>query len=366
MKPIDFSPFQSEIASLLNRERRISVVSTGAGAGLQEALWAVPGVSRVLYASEFPYHTEAIDKFLGFSPEKYCSAETSVSMAMEAYRRAYVPGVPTVGVGVSASVASNEEHRGDHRVFVSTMNDEEVFCHQYVLHKGKGPVQRAYDGKVCDAAGLSALLWACGVESQFDVTLHVDQFDAFRAETIALAEIAKRPLFSPGKRSAAPKDGDGLVLLPGAFNPPHPGHLWMASRSQATFHVCINPPHKAPLSSVDIVRRAKLLEGEDCLFTSDDPLYIDKARRFPGCRMVIGVDALIRMLDPKWGVPIAPMLAEFEGLRVRFLVADRIIDGKLVSLLDIPGLPKDLCSRMFTPSQYVDMSSTALRKAVGS
>jgi hypothetical protein len=140
----------------------------------------------------------------------------------------------------------------------------------------------------------------------------------------------------------------------------------MASRARATFHVCVNPPHKAPLSSVDIVRRAKLLDGKDCLFTSDDPLYIDKARRFPGCTIVVGVDALIRMLDPKWGVEVGPMLEEFRRLKVRFLVADRIMDGKLVSLFDVGGLPPDLCSRMFTPGEYVDMSSTALRKAAGS
>ena len=86
----------------------------------------------------------------------------------------------------------------------------------------------------------------------------------------------------------------------------------------------------------------------------------DKARRFPGSRILIGVDALIRMLDPKWGPPIEPMLQEFRQLGIKFLVADREVDGKLLTL---DGLaPTDLFQRVLRPAQHLALSSTKLRQ----
>ena len=69
------------------------------------------------------------------------------------------------------------------------------------------------------------------------------------------------------------------------------------------------------------------MEGRDFVLTEDDPLFLDKARRFPGAHFVMGADALIRFLDPKWGQPVRGMLAEFESLKTKFLIPGRVVDG---------------------------------------
>lgn len=374
-----------EAARLLTKENRIYVVSTGAGAGLQRILWDVPGISKVLVGAEFPYAKEATDRFLGFEPESYCSEETAVAMAMEAYYRAFQPGgAPAIGLGIAASVASNTEHRGEHRVFVACMNDETMRTYSGILVKGHGPGRRRVDGNIADMMGLFALLDRTkafvtpkGPLQAFIPEQGRDQdwyrfpdwmFQSYEengmAPLIAAGLIQKRPLFkASGARLSLPTSGNGMTLFPGAFNPPHEGHLWLGRENNATFHITINPPHKPALSVAEVLQRAKMLEGFDRLFTVNDPLYIEKARCFPGAKFIVGSDALIRMLDPKWGPDPVKMMDEFRHLGVRFLVADREDHGAIVSLDDIPNAPRDICTRIMRPAQHLGLSSTKLREA---
>lgn len=376
---------QPEAARLLTKESRVYVVATGAGAGLQKLLWDVPGISKVLVGAEFPYAQEALDRFLGYTPEKYCSEETAVAMAMEAYYRAYKPGgAPAVGLGISASVASNTAHRGEHRVFVAQVNDRTVRTYSGVLVKGEGAERRQLDGALTDAMGLFALLEGTQVFHSQDGPLKPFQFISGRYEEhfnfpkgwfesygedsgqlIAAGLIQKRPFFTAnGKRLPLPTSGNGLTLFPGAFNPPHEAHTWLGKENNATFHITINPPHKDALSIAQVLERAKMLEGFDRLFTTNDPLYLDKARCFPGARFIVGSDALVRMLDPKWGPDPMKMMDEFRHLGVRFLVADREQDGAILGLDDIQGAPRDICTRIMRPAQHLGLSSTKLREVL--
>jgi hypothetical protein len=63
------------------------------------------------------------------------------------------------------------------------------------------------------------------------------------------------------------------------------------------------------------------------VFTQGDPLFIDKARRWPGTEFVVGADALFRMLDPSWGHDPEALLHALQGLGVRFLVFGREVEG---------------------------------------
>jgi hypothetical protein len=86
-----------------------------------------------------------------------------------------------------------------------------------------------------------------------------------------------------------------------------------------------------------MARRAAYIRsrGGVAYFTEGDPLYIDKARRRPHAAFVIGADAALRMLDPKWGVAPGALLEEFQSLGTCFHVAPRIVDGKELSILDV-------------------------------
>ena len=353
--------------SLLESGYRIYVAATGAGAGIQQELWNVPGISKVLVGADFPYAKEATDRYLGYSPDHYCDRETAVALAMESYTRAWSAGTYALGLGLTATVATKDIHRGEHRVHAAVIRDG--FCKVWtvVLDKHDGSM-REEDGRTSDLIGISAIREAIHVDS-FEVALEARQFppvrsvESFDATSLALKNILARPLFtSTGKRLQAPANGNGLVLFPGAFNPPHEGHFWMANEHEAMFQITLDAPHKPSLSVTDVLQRAKLLEGHDRLFTTGDPLYLDKAKRFPGSSILIGVDAIQRMLDPKWGLEIPAMLDEFRKLGIKFLVADRMLDDKLVTLDDIPGAPKDICTRIWRPAQHLGMSSTRIRE----
>jgi hypothetical protein len=103
-----------------------------------------------------------------------------------------------------------------------------------------------------------------------------------------------------------------------------------------------------------------MLRGQDALFSRGEPLYLDKARRYPACAFVLGTDALLRLLDPKWGIDPTTLIAEFRALGTRFYVASRVVEGELVTLRDLPEAPRDLCTEL--PGRW-DISSTALRDA---
>jgi len=351
------------VTQILDKKNRVYIAASGAGAGIQKILWDVPGISSILVGAEFPYAPEATDRFLGFRPEHYCSEQTAISMAMEAYSRAYLPwAAPAIGLGLTASVASKTAHRGDHRVHVATVSDTGVWLYSMTLPKGSGTEARERDGDVCDTLGLIALLDS--VHQRFEPALDLPPYTQEERSVQAMTLLLEHPLFTAaGARQKSPTNGNGLVLFPGAFNPPHEGHRWMAKEHDATFHITINPPHKPALTVAEVLQRAKMLEGFPRLFTTDDPLYLDKARRFPGAKILIGVDALERMLDPKWGIDIPPLLAELRQLGIKFLVADRELDGKIQTLEMIAGAPMDICERILRPAQHLPMSSTKIREA---
>ena len=116
----------------------------------------------------------------------------------------------------------------------------------------------------------------------------------------------------------------------------------------------------------DLIERAARLRGYDCLVTDGYPLYLDKARRFPGRTFILGADALARMLDPAWGVPPEQLLAEFESLGTRLRVAGRVVDGVWTTFDDL--LRERIPARFFglfdePIGGRSDISSTELRAA---
>jgi nicotinic acid mononucleotide adenylyltransferase len=345
----------------------IHIVATGAGAGVQKLLWEVPGSSAYLSGASFPYAQEEQEELLGFMPEHFCSEEAAIDLASAAYMKAYrFGGKKPIGVGVTASVASTTIHRGDHRFFICVMTDDKVLASNMTLDKGVGAARRAYDGNTCDIYTKMVLHQALNIDWEVDV---------YDVSEKAKAQFFKRPYFT-----AAGKRLPSLVpvhhaIMPGAFNPPHDGHYGMADEvthaygREVVFNTTINPPHKTELTVQECLKRAKLLQGKNRLFTQSDPFYIDKARNYPKTPLVVGADALQRLFDPKWGLDVAATLKEFKSLGATFYVSGRTIDGKFVSGWDaVKTMPDQLYSEYYNlfvemPGRW-DISSTELRNKV--
>jgi hypothetical protein len=358
--------------ALLGRPVRVFVAATGAGAGIQHALWRTPGASTYLAGAVFPYAQNELCDFLGFTPERYASEETAVDMAMAAYARAFDPESDRepVGLGVTASVTSNRPHRGDLRVHASVMTRNQVIAITLILEKAGETVEaREADGFTADTMA-TALLY----KAIFDPS-----DGPGNAMDLARARFFARPLFTAqGKRlpCSALREAPWGPLFPGTFNPPHAGHFGMAKAGMEslsrgglpspTFAICATPPHKPALRLSDMLERSALLAGHARVFTEGDPLFIDKARAFPGRAFLIGADALLTMLDPKWNpaVPIETMLAEFARLNTSFLVFGRRVGDRVITVEDVrQALPQVWHSLVIEGDGVWGESSSALRAA---
>jgi len=360
----------------------IHVICAGAGAGLQKRLWEVPGSSDYLSGASLPYRAKETNRTLGFVPGSYVSQATAVDFACVAYGRAYDFGEKRpIGLGLTASVASEHEHRGDHRIHACVISDEKVIVVNMTLAKGVGFDAREADGEIADALGLSLLCavidpgWhdamvKIGVGDETEYSVQMEDGTSY-----ALERFYERPFFGTNGSRSSTLPEKGCVLYPGSYNPPHPGHhevaraVELASGKPVVFHVTADGPHKAPLGLQDLLKRARGLRGHDRFFTRGDALYVDKARRFPGTPIAMGADAMANMLDPKWGPSVMPILYEMAQLGTRFYVSDRPVAGELLTMqkvLERSGVSDvDLVHQLFVRVEgNWDFSSTRERALV--
>ncbi len=345
------------VAALKEAGISLHVAATGAGAGIQAKLWSVPGASSFLSGCSFPYAQDETTELLGFTPEHSCCEETAIDLASAAYMKAYrFGGKAPVGLGVTAAVQTDRVRKGKDRIHICVMTDMAVRLETVNIPDG---TSREKAGMTCDTTSVWMLL----------ATLGIDIYTAGKDATeLALSRFLDHPVFyRTGERLAKFSDRH-IALMPGAFNPPHVGHFGIAAETEQEhqrrvfFHVGMNTPHKDALTVQDMLRRAKLLRGYDAVFTQGDMLYIEKARRFPEIPLVMGSDALLRMLDPNWGPEVKAMLFEFSQLGTTFYVATR--DGlKLDDCFERAGLDPEFRFLFTELRGTYDISSTKLRES---
>src|SRR5262245_32713925 len=113
------------VTAIHNSGRQIVLAVTGGGSGAISKLLRVPGASRSVLAALVPYSWPALVEFLGGKSDQACSAETARAMAMTAWckaRKFAAEGVALknlVGVGCTASLASDRPKQGEHRLFIA-------------------------------------------------------------------------------------------------------------------------------------------------------------------------------------------------------------------------------------------------------
>jgi nicotinamide mononucleotide (NMN) deamidase PncC len=357
----------------------IHVIATGAGTEVQERLWCVPGSSAYLSGCSFPYAQEEQEELLGFTPEHFCSEEAAVDLASTAYMRAYrFGGKAPVGVGVTASVTSDKNHRGQHRVFICIMTDTGVHTSHLPLLKktftADDPYSNEFEWRCCERQTDDYMCNEKVMQCLFQALNIGDATSTSWRDATALAQASfwNRPFFTADGKRHQKLFNKRCALMPGAYNPPHEGHYGMADSYErqcgghTVFTVTTNPPHKSKMTVQDCLKRAKLLGGKNRIFTMNDPYYIDKARLFPGTPILIGADAFLRMFDPKWGQDLDVVTNEFSKLGTHFYVCGREVDGKFMRLHDVlKALSFDLQFRWSDLVSEIegrwDVSSTVIR-----
>jgi hypothetical protein len=352
---------------------------TGGGATAVAQLLEVPGGSRTILEVLVPYGDTALREFLGRRPDQFCSAQTSRDMARRAYERAcwLAPGVPVVGLGCTASLATDRPKRGDHRVHVSYCRGHSVSSYSLVLTKGAR--DRAGEEAVVDQIILTALARAFRIVVKLEISLLPEE----KLE-IEDQDAGEQHLFFTGRSDGVWVTPDGQwqalgnerkigAVLPGSFNPVHEGHWALAELAErllgapVVFELSIDNADKPSLPEEEVRRRLAQFAWRAPVVLTRAPIFARKASLLPGTTFVVGADTATRIIAPRYYVSETALTAALQNIRAhncRFLVAGRVDgSGKYLGLEDlaVPAEFRDLFTGIPASTFRVDQSSTKLR-----
>ena len=358
---------------------------TGGGSRVASDLLTVPGASSTLLDVAIPYSTAALTDYLGQVPAQFCSRETALRMATVAWQKALRFSEATenatahrLGVACTASLASSKPKRGEHRIWIATESAANSRVLSLTLKKGLRT--RLEEETLAAELLLYAINDESGLAPPTLPSLHVDETVSIELETVdpVIAELRS------GNHAVAWALPDGTVsatisqpprgLLPGSFNPIHIGHRKLRSVAEGIiggpvqFELSLVNADKPPLNSFEIEQRRYQFDDVP-LVLSAAPLFVDKARLFPGTTFVIGYDTAIRILDPRFYAGnqqgMRTSLEAVGSLGCNFLVAGRLTDSGFQSISGLPVLVEfqDLFQPIPEDRFREDVSSSGIRNA---
>lgn len=385
-------PMQSpDILSLVRQihasGRQLVLAATGGGSGAVSALCGVPGASRSVLEAVVPYSAAALIAWLQAQPEQSCSDRTGRTMAMAAYmraRRLTGDAACIVGVGCTASLASDRPKRGEHRIHVAWQSEASTHTAGIVLAKDRR--SRAEEEDLATTLILNAVAQACSLADELPLQLldgeqvHYDWCHAPPAWQDLWAG-RTRALAVGGPPSAAPP----RAIFSGAFNPRHSGHEQIAVVAAELLGVPVEwelpvfNADKPPLDYLEVRNRLAQHPVEQPIWLTRAPTFAEKAVLFPGATFIVGADTIVRIAEPRfYGGDERARDAAIEQLArqgCHFLVFGRIVSNAggeatksgreflTLSQLALPPALRALCREVPAEQFRADISSTQLRAA---
>jgi len=380
------------IAAIHDSKHQIVLAITGGGSGAISALLQQPGGSRTLLEAVVPYSASALADWLGGAPDQACCEATARAMAMASWMRARTLATDVdphqlIGIGATASLASDRPKRGAHRVHVALQTATSTTTHSLVLTKDQR--DRQAEETLATKLLLLTLAQACQREtaeadSSFnkDIQNKDEQTNEQTTQSQQQAEASwTQLLLGQQKYVAYPPTLQPQTIFPGAFNPPHIGHHHIATLAAkrlghpVAFELSITNVDKPPLDFAEIAQRlhglqAKTADGAPCSeiqLLTDAPTFRAKAALFPGSTFVVGVDTLARIADPRYytgeAAGFTAAIQQIANHGCRFLVFGREIEGtfRVLSNLKLPPELRELCDEVTAEEFREDVSSTSLR-----
>ena len=355
-----------------------------AGAGNYALAWllGVGGASRTVLETRVPYGYLAMTDFLGgYAPDQTVSADTARRMAKSAWQRGMAlreGDAPIVGIGCTATIATDRTKRGDHRAFISTWDNDRVTTDSLILEKGRR--DRAGEEDVVSRLVIAALARSCGIDAEIDLRLAAGESVATQESAhpdpirLLLDGEVKWVTVQPDGSMAA-EDTPPVALLPGSFNPLHRGHVELASSASralgvpVSYELSVVNVDKPPLAADEIQRRVAQFHDVGMVVLTRAETFQKKARLFPGCGFAIGWDTATRLIQPHYygdsETAMLTALAEMWGSGCRFSVAGRVDDAGVFRTLadvNIPAGFHPLFSDIPESAFRSDVSSTAIRR----
>ena len=374
--------WQDLIRQLHESPYQIVLAVSGGGSLAISDLLTLPGASSTVLEAVVPYAATALDSWLGRKPDSSCSAETARIMATTAWWRARQLSdqdeatAPKLGVACTASLASDRPKKGEHRCWVAVESASRSTVHSLILTKGAR--DRAGEERLVRSLILKAIGESAELPPGPLLTLTADETVIVESETppAEIADVRNGILdcvwSQPGGQLSREPSTPIVGILSGAFNPLHLGHerLRLAGErilgGPVAFEVPVVNADKPPLDFFSIEHRRTQLR-DSLLAVTATPLFVDKARVFPGKTFVVGYDTAARVIDPRFyqgsEKKMLAALTLTQKAGCRFLVAGRQTGQRFEGLshLQLPPDFADLFTEIPESEFREDVSSTELR-----
>ena len=355
-----------------------------AGAGSLALFWlhSQGGSSRTVLEAVDRYAALSTIDLLGTQPRRFVTAETARSMASHAYQRGLrlsAGDAPVVGIGCTATIATDYAKRGKHGCRVCVI--ERTRCSQYAITLQKGARARHGEEVLVSRIVLQGLARACGLEPALE--LQLGETEALKTSSEACRDLLDSLLAGKVNTVTIRPDGDmaadrslgGMAVLSGAFNPLHAGHIRLARAAAArlqrrvVFELSVQNADKGALSHAEIIRRLRQFRRPWQLVLTRRPLFVQKAASFGDSVFVVGYDTALRLLQSRYydddKSKMHAALATTQAAGCRFLVAGRRWQGRFrtASDLSIPAAFADLFDELPEDDFRLDTSSTEVRES---
>ncbi|OAI47992.1 hypothetical protein AYO44_08020, partial [Planctomycetaceae bacterium SCGC AG-212-F19] len=279
---------------------------TGSGTRAVADLFSIPGGSRSILEALVPYHANSLTDYLGFRPEQYCCEATAAAMAEQAYQRAawLAPREPVAGFACTAALVTDRPKRGDHHCFLAARTAGQLTLCSLTLTKG------ARDREGEEAVVTTMLLNLLAETCQLADRLPVPLLPGEEPRTTSLSADAPLAQLLRGDCATLHAGTDGqlrrdapppAVLLPGSFNPLHPGHCLLAevaarmTGKPVAFELSGNNVDMPPLTAEEIRQRLRQFAWQAPVWLTRAPTFAEKAALFPGVLFVVGADTAARI-----------------------------------------------------------------------
>lgn len=376
----EMDDWQPTIEGLIASGGKCVLSCTGGGSAIATLLGA-PGVSSFLQEVRVPYSAGAMQNLLGREPDQSCSAETALAMACVSFHLAdRQSGQPahSVGVGVTAALASSRPKRGEHRCFIAVQTVTETRLLQVTFHKGAR--SRAAEDQLVGQLTLRT------VAEAFDIgapALALSESDIVSSQVTICPEpihevwLEQKPCVwrLPHGQFTHKLSQNPVGLLCGAFNPRHVGHDRLRAAAQrhlkgaVHFEMTINNADKPPLDFISLISRCDQFHDAPLLL-SGAPTFAERVDLVRGVVFVVGIDTAVRIVEPRFYGGVEEMREALNRIRSagsRFLVAGRL-DGpsfQTLSASNIAAEFADLFEELPEASFREDISSSQIRAASG-